>query len=161
MTEHAPSPVLAPSIPGGCASGSSTADGIGASFYGKRDFRADGSYVTTQWAVCFHIPILPLRSFRVRRSASQPRRAPAPLYEVYEKTWPNWKQVLYIYGYSSFILFWLLIFAAYFGGSTANLNESLRAAIFILTFFWPFVIPAVVRLYARRRLRTEVLEPAH
>jgi len=41
-------------------------NGIGTTFYGQRDFRADGSYVTTEWIVFCCIPIAPLRSLRVK-----------------------------------------------------------------------------------------------
>lgn len=40
-------------------------NGIGTIFYGKRDFRPDGSYVTTEWLIVLWIPILPLRSARI------------------------------------------------------------------------------------------------
>lgn len=40
--------------------------GIGEKLYGKRSFRADGSYQTTKWFVLFHLPIYPIASFRVR-----------------------------------------------------------------------------------------------
>jgi hypothetical protein len=41
-------------------------NGIGTSFYGQRDFRPDGTYTTTEWFVFLAIPVIPLRSLRVR-----------------------------------------------------------------------------------------------
>ena len=43
-----------------------TLNGIGTTYYGKRDHAADGSYVTTEWFVFVFLPIAPLGSYRVR-----------------------------------------------------------------------------------------------
>jgi hypothetical protein len=40
-------------------------NGCGTTYYGSRDFYSDGSYITTEWIIFVHIPILPLASFRV------------------------------------------------------------------------------------------------
>jgi hypothetical protein len=42
-----------------------TFNGIGTTFYGSADRRADGSYVTTEWFVLFYLPVIPIRSVRV------------------------------------------------------------------------------------------------
>ena len=39
--------------------------GFGTDYYGKADFNADGSYVTTLWIILFFVPIVPLRSQRI------------------------------------------------------------------------------------------------
>jgi hypothetical protein len=67
--------------------------------YGRCDFRADGSYVTTLWFVIFYLPLIPIRSLRMRRTGEvkyygiQPRS----VIEVLEKTKPHRKQVLRTY----------------------------------------------------------------
>jgi len=43
-----------------------TLNGIGTKLYGKRNFRPDGSFVATLWVVLFWIPLIPLKSVRVR-----------------------------------------------------------------------------------------------
>ena len=43
-----------------------TLNGIGTIFYGKRDFRADGTYITTEWITVVYFPLIPFRSLRVR-----------------------------------------------------------------------------------------------
>jgi len=43
----------------------STTNGIGTTYYGKRDFRTDGSWLTTEWVVVFFIPLLPISSRRI------------------------------------------------------------------------------------------------
>lgn len=44
--------------------------GIGTMLYGKRDFGAFQSYVTTKWIVLFYFPLLPLQSLRVKELPS-------------------------------------------------------------------------------------------
>jgi hypothetical protein len=43
-----------------------TFNGCGTSYYGKRYPAEDGSYVTTLWVTALWVPLLPLRSYRVR-----------------------------------------------------------------------------------------------
>lgn len=40
-------------------------NGCGTTYYGRRDFHRDDSYITTEWIILAHIPIFPLASFRV------------------------------------------------------------------------------------------------
>jgi hypothetical protein len=44
-----------------------TFNGIGTTYYGFADRRADGSYVATEWFVLFALPVIPIRSVRVAR----------------------------------------------------------------------------------------------
>ena len=39
--------------------------GYGTTFYGKRDFREDGSFITTEWIIISWLPIYPRRSTRL------------------------------------------------------------------------------------------------
>jgi hypothetical protein len=41
-------------------------NGCGTRYYGKQDKRQDGSYITTEWITFFFIPLIPLRSLRVK-----------------------------------------------------------------------------------------------
>lgn len=43
-----------------------TFNGFGTKLYGKRDFESDGSFLTTKWVVFLWIPLVPLKSLRVR-----------------------------------------------------------------------------------------------
>ena len=43
-----------------------TFNGFGTKIYGKRDFESDGSFLTTKWVVFWWIPVVPLKSLRVR-----------------------------------------------------------------------------------------------
>src|SRR6267143_2350417 len=78
-------------------------NGIGTTYYGQRDFRADGTYVTTEWIIFFCIPIAPLHSVRLTYQGQGKRKIPIGFgsvenYLVHQKTYPNWKQVLFTYG---------------------------------------------------------------
>jgi hypothetical protein len=41
-------------------------NGTGTKVYGKRDFRTDSSFVTTKWITFLWVPLVPLRSMRVK-----------------------------------------------------------------------------------------------
>jgi hypothetical protein len=80
----------------------STISGTGTAYFGRRELRADGSYVTTEFITLFYIPLVPLRSRRVRevgpgshagggfehRHSQQYIVRPMPM---------NWWQVLNVY----------------------------------------------------------------
>jgi hypothetical protein len=72
--------------------------GFGALHYGKRDFRPDGSYVTTLWIVAMYVPVIPLKSLRLRGTGETKfyglRERP-----VFTKTdcAMDWTQVLCVY----------------------------------------------------------------
>lgn len=88
-----------------------TLNGIGTTFYGQRDFRADGSYITTEWFAVLYLPIVPLHSLRVRYQGPGEQRwylgfGSSESYAVYEKHFPNWKQVICTYGYIAFLAAW-------------------------------------------------------
>ena len=75
-----------------------TFNGVGTTYYGRRDKAEDGSYIATKWFVVAYLPIVPLSSYRMRPVsggaylvvyASQRFQAvPVPL---------NWKQVRNVY----------------------------------------------------------------
>ena len=43
-----------------------TINGFGTKLYGRRDQKWDGSFWTTKWVVFFWIPLIPLRSYRIK-----------------------------------------------------------------------------------------------
>jgi len=131
-----------------------TFNGIGTTFYGKRDFRKDGTFVTTEWVSFIYFPLFPLRSFRVRYQGPAERRFPigfgsAESYSVFEKTPPNPKQVLCVYAYALFAVGWvfsLILFCASIKDATLALT-SLFVGMLV-----PVPIPSILRYYARREL---------
>ena len=82
-----------------------TFNGIGTTFYGARDFALDGSYTTTEWFVFVYVPIIPLRSLRIRNVEGGKNFVffASEQYAVYSKGRPNLKQVLSIYGWCAAI----------------------------------------------------------
>jgi hypothetical protein len=74
--------------------------GFGTTFVGQRDFEADGSYITTEWVVLLFIPVVPLRSLRVKEAASGGNPfVSTQSYRVYRKLPLHLKQVLCVYGF--------------------------------------------------------------
>jgi hypothetical protein len=129
--------------------------GIGTTFYGKRDFRMDGTYVTTEWIVFLYFPFFPRRSLRVRYQGPTERRFPigvgyAENYAIFEKTSPNGRQVLYTYAYASFIVAWMLMIIA-ICASTAD--ATLAFTLLFAGILLPIPIPWILRYYARQTLR--------
>jgi hypothetical protein len=122
-------------------------NGFGTTIYGKRDFLADGSFITTKWVIFFWIPIIPLSSMRVRlaKQAQPPDHWLASLflalggllafrssasYIVYSKRRPVLQQVIYIY---AFVL--ALGFAWWnFGSSPKILNLATVCLLVALPF---------------------------
>lgn len=86
-----------------------TFNGIGTTFYGKRGFEQDESYVTTKWFVIGFFPLIPLGSLRVRYigTAGVPFFARTSSFEVIEELPTDLLQVLSIYLYSFFIVGWI------------------------------------------------------
>ena len=41
-------------------------NGIGTTYFGKREKEPDGSYITTEWVSFLYCPLIPLGSFRVK-----------------------------------------------------------------------------------------------
>lgn len=76
----------------------SNVNGFGTKYYGQRDFRADGSYITTNFFCLAFLPIIPLHSVRV---IPDPKNSAMPFsknyYSILEKRWPHPLQVLFIY----------------------------------------------------------------
>ena len=135
-----------------------TLNGIGTTFYGQRDFRPDGTHITTEWFTIFYFPIIPLCSLRVRyrgpgKSRWQLGFGSADSYAVYEKSFPNWKQVLCTYGYVSFMAAW-----GYFvGASVAShypraFEEEIGVLLVAIICLIPFPTPWVLRHFAQRRM---------
>ena len=131
-------------------------NGCGTTNYGKRDFLADGSFVTTKWIIFLYIPLLPLCSMRVR--LVDRRRLPdhwlaslflalggvlafsrSANYVIHSKTRPALLQVLYVY------LFVVAFFLAWWNfGSSPNMVNAVGACLVL-------ALPSILRTIARSR----------
>lgn len=76
----------------------STWNGIGTRFYGTKDQGSNNSFVTTEWFVVFHFPIIPLGSYRVIFEGTQHGFLKTTRsYIVIEKRPIDWSQVFTTY----------------------------------------------------------------
>lgn len=138
-----------------------TLNGIGTTFFGQRDFRADGSFITTEWVALLYIPLIPLRSLRVRyQGPNEPRFSfgigSSDSYAVYEKTIPNWKQVFYTYGYVAFMVAWVIfIYSTVVSLLPRAFSTALGMWLVFMVCLMPVPTPWILRYYAQRKLRTE------
>jgi len=145
--------------------------GIGSTFYGKRDFREDGSYITTEWLIVVGIPLIPLRSFRVRcllplrtfkighptrheqglrRTISVRWRSLVALgamdleviYDVYERRFPpNWRQVIYTYGFFALGPAWVWFLSSWYPSVFPRAFDSIPGVACLLV---AWLIPALL-----------------
>jgi hypothetical protein len=123
--------------------GAESINGIGSVLYGKRDFRPDGSYITTKWISLVYIPFIPLGSIRIKPSGNATDGAYpfgwTSRYEVLERTPLSLKQVfsVYVYAYA-----WL--------GLIAMFDEDISSeGALIVAVLW-VALPLVVRTRARK-----------
>lgn len=132
-----------------------TLNGCGTTFYGQREFHSDGTYVTTEWIVMIYIPLVPLRSMRVRYTGPSERSikigfgGPARGYTIYEKTWPNWRQVACTYGLVAATLGWIWG-VCLIGDSFLEKNSSLILPMLATAVILPALLPRFLRTRARR-----------
>lgn len=74
-------------------------NGIGTTYYGECDYRADGSYVTTEWFIVAFFPVFPIASHRVARNHDGDKSwifYNTTSYFMIEKLRVNWRQALRI-----------------------------------------------------------------
>jgi hypothetical protein len=128
---------------------STSLNGIGTTLVGKRDFRFDDSYITTQWIILFWLPIFPLRSLRVRPSG---RSGWTTHYTVYDETPPNIKQVLYTYGFAGFSIAWVLSGLMWLVAEP-HANDTKIIWIWVVCAYLPALIPFFMRHYAKHNAR--------
>lgn len=123
-------------------------NGIGTTWYGQRDFRPDGTYLTTEWFAVLFFPVIPLRSLRMKYTGEK-------MYAIYEVSFPNWKQVLYTYGFVAFMIAWV-----YFVGSVTlsifplAFHSAQGVCLTCIVWLLPSPTPWLLRWYALRNFRS-------
>jgi len=120
-----------------------TFNGIGTTFYGKKDIDHDGSFVTTKWFVIGFFPLVPLGSYRFLDAGTSgiPFLSRSTQYEVLEELPLNLVQVLCVYLYSIFIVFFV-------GGM---LIKDTSPVAKIVTILVAIAIPFVARMLFGRK----------
>ena len=137
-----------------------TFNGIGTKFYGQRDFRTDGSYITTEWVVFLYVPLNTFRSLRVGYLGRGDQgwsvgvaSSASERYVVYEKHLPNWKQVLSIWGYLAFVVGWVYLVARVALAVSPRAFDHLTGIYSVLVAFMMAIpIPWLLRSSARRKV---------
>jgi hypothetical protein len=141
----------------------SSFNGIGTTYYGQREFHADGTYLTTEWFIFFAIPVVPLRSIRLSYEGPGKRKIPIGFesiekYLIYERVPLSWKQVLNTYTFFLFLAAWVAVMAWLFFGVfdlislRRSKDERFPAALAMVAICClPWLIP---KLLARRAIRT-------
>jgi hypothetical protein len=127
-----------------------TFNGIGTTFYGRRDFALDGTYTTTEWFAFLYVPIIPLRSLRIREvdSGKYFFVYSSQKYAVFSKSRPNLKQVLSVYGWFAALVSCTLL------GRVPVIGESPFLPLSVVLVIG--LLPWILRRRARRRLLTQV-----
>jgi hypothetical protein len=126
-------------------------NGCGTAIYGKRDFEADGSFVTTKWVVVFFIPVWPLKSVRVTKVGNTRwfqrfKRDYQPVsYLVRELEGLCWRQVLFTWAYC------LLLYYTARAFNIAPFTNSIPLSLMLLGV--ACVLPLTLRKVARAASR--------
>ncbi len=142
----------------------SSFNGTGTRFYGEREYWPDGSYITTQWVSFVYIPLLPLRSLRLRhdRTTTIPQLhgiGSTAHFEVKAKIRLNWKQVgstyLYLIAVAGLFLIQIVVSTKVFPGR--KLPATAVFGILGFTALFAILTPKLLRWRASRAVsrRTE------
>lgn len=126
-------------------------NGIGTTFYGARDYRSDGSYVTSEFVILFWVPVIPLRSVRVFSVEDDSD------FVVYSSRSYRYMDVPLDRRQAGFVLGWFLALGALIGMGIAGLAWSseamlITAAALIVVHC---CIPWLLRKIAFRRMLRE------
>ncbi|MGA3265927.1 MAG: hypothetical protein ABSE16_03790 [Verrucomicrobiota bacterium] len=139
-----------------------TFTGTGTTFYGKRDFRTDGTFLTTEWVSIVYFPIFPIRSLRVFYQGPAERRFPfgvgwSESYAVHEKLPPNLRQVFYVYGYAFLTVGWMLLLIEL---CVSAENAIVAFSLLFAGSLLPVLAPWSLRFYARRKSHAKPITEA-
>ena len=129
--------------------------GFGTTFYGKRDFRPDGSYLTTEWIVVLAVPVFPIRSLRIIPLPGGKNTGffVSEPYRVLERRFASLKQVTSTWGFLIVLVgYWILLALVL---DRLGLWDYKGTALTIVSVLFAVLatIPAFLPLYLRRRAR--------
>jgi len=117
-------------------------NGFGTSIYGKRDFQRDGSFITTLWIVFFWVPLIPLKSFRVKEAGHERQTGPfswSQSYLVLSKSRPDIRQVINCYSF---------IFAPFVVGGILDSIDAGSSVVRVALAIW-LCMPFALRKLAK------------
>jgi hypothetical protein len=132
--------------------------GFGTGYYGERDYRNDGSYLTTNFFCILFFPVVPLHTVRVIPDPKNLEWSPVGenYYLVLEKRAPNLLQTASVYLCELAVVALMVLYFARIGpflqGRFSWLSSRwLEMIPFWLTITPPFIIVRVLRNNARKR----------
>jgi hypothetical protein len=132
--------------------------GFGTAFVGQRDFWSNGSYLTTEWIVLFFVPVLPLKTMRVRSVEYENSGFYQKEGYVIHQTMPiHIRQVLSVYAFTiSYIAYLSAVLWIAIERISQSAFEELNwvgFAAFIAVIASPWAVPFYLRRRARHRVR--------
>lgn len=133
----------------------SSFQGFGTGFVGQRDFWPDGSYVTTEWHIYFFVPLIPIRSVRVKAGTLQTRSLYVIAgtrrdYLICDEQPVNLKQALSVYGFLAFYAVWAYGLLALLRPWMRTLSDSVETTLMLLIVTVPWIVPWYLRLRGKR-----------
>ncbi len=143
----------------------SSVNGFGTKYYGQRDFRPDGSYITTNFFCLAFVPVFPIHSVRV---IPDPKNSAIPFsknyYAILEKRWPHPLQVLSIYLWAAAavamgILYFWKIEPYLKERGLATAHNWLEACLFGVCIAVPVAGGVLLRTVLRKRGQPQSTEP--
>lgn len=136
--------------------GTVSLNGFGTKHYGQRDFRKDGSYVTTEWVVVAHIPIVPISSVRILAPYRNEDELQLPIekqYLVCDRTKPNLKQVAFVYAYMLIVIVWVvLVMRIAIAIPPKEMTGPVKSALFVVGCV-PLPLPWILRRIAQNAIK--------
>lgn len=132
-------------------------NGFGTTFYGERDFRADGSYVTTEWVILGYLPAIPLCSHRLIRNEGADKNLVvynSRSYLMLERLPRDMRQVFCTYGYFLLHAAWLALTVRLFL-FLGDLWKGHSTALMVIGIFFA-AIPAILPFFLRHQAKSKV-----
>jgi hypothetical protein len=127
-------------------------NGIGTALYGARDFRPDGSYVTTEWFVFVNLPVIPLKSQRILPTGASNNYIfyASKRYTILERTSLSKPQVFAVYGW-----FVGVVSSICLAAQLATMQQFLWAIVALSLGTLLLFAPRFLRRKAVRRMREQ------
>ena len=136
-------------------------NGFGSAFYGQRDFRNDGSHLTTEWVILAYFPFVPMRSLRVIPDRQKDQNLivyTSSSFVVVETLPCDRNQVLCVYGFVLLCICWAVVLIR----SLIELNGNWPNHAMIVYFLAVIlgIVPMILPWYLRWRVKRDVVVTA-
>ena len=113
----------------------SNVNGIGTTYFGASDRQPDGSLVTTEWFILFNVPLVPLRSLRVRYlGESRKWRQTSKSYAILGPEPLDRRLVLRAYAWWLIPIILTILLGAVGGGELAGILMVIGIGFWVLVF---------------------------